>query len=128
MEELLEPVIELAEKGVVVTAKQAERLGQYRELIVQVSGATTLFATPFKEGDTIRYPALAHTFRQIQKMVGMNSIKEKQLKNLPNFYRKKVDILQKKTWHLMKPNGEHQLVFPTKTYELFQCHLPVVVE
>lgn len=39
MEELLEPVIELAEKGVVVTAKQAERLGQYRELIVQVSGA-----------------------------------------------------------------------------------------
>lgn len=89
MEELLEPVIELAEKGVVVTAKQAERLGQYRELIVQVSGATTLFATPFKEGDTIRYPALAHTFRQIQKNGRDEFYKGETAKKLAQFLQEK---------------------------------------
>ncbi len=67
MKELLEPVIELAKRGVVVTRKQEKRLDKYRALIVQESGDSTLLAFPYKEGDTIKYKALAATLQRIYK-------------------------------------------------------------
>jgi len=62
---IMHPVIALAKKGVVVTKKQAERLKSYRERIIQVNGDSTKFAHNFKEGDTIKYPALAKTLEKI---------------------------------------------------------------
>ncbi|MEW2922155.1 gamma-glutamyltransferase [Muricauda sp. ANG21] len=63
--EILEPVINLAKKGVVVTQKQAERLKSYKEAFIEVNGDSTKFATNFKEGDTIKYPELASTLQKI---------------------------------------------------------------
>lgn len=67
IEEILKPVIELAERGVIVTKKQEDRLAAYRDKIIQVNGDETLFATAFKENDVIRYPALAATLKRISK-------------------------------------------------------------
>ena len=67
LEEIFEPVIALAEKGVMVTEKQAKRIGNYRDLIVEVNGDSTKFAQVFKAGDIIKYPALANTMRSIAK-------------------------------------------------------------
>jgi gamma-glutamyltranspeptidase/glutathione hydrolase len=64
---LLEPAIALAEKGVVVTPKQEERLNRYREVITRTSGANTLFSKTFKAGNVITYPALAQTLRRIEQ-------------------------------------------------------------
>lgn len=63
--EILEPVIALAEKGVVVTEKQAERLQGNRDIFMQVNGDSTFFAAKFSAGDTIKYNALANTLRKI---------------------------------------------------------------
>ena len=65
MSELLQPAIELAEKGVVVTQKQAERLANYREAMIEVNGDSILFANHCKPGDTLRFPALGATLRRI---------------------------------------------------------------
>ena len=65
--EIMKPVIELAEKGVIVTKKQEKRLADYRESIIKANGSSTKFATVFKENDTIKYPALAETFKRIAK-------------------------------------------------------------
>ncbi|RAV27640.1 gamma-glutamyltransferase [Sinomicrobium soli] len=65
--EILEPVIRLAEKGVAVTAKQEKNLERNRELFIEVNGDSTFFSTPFHQGDTIKYPALARTLKRIQK-------------------------------------------------------------
>jgi gamma-glutamyltranspeptidase/glutathione hydrolase len=65
LEEIMAPVIALAEKGVVVTENQEKRLASQREKIIAVSGDSTKFATPFKEGDTISYPNLAATMKRI---------------------------------------------------------------
>ena len=65
LEEIFEPVIALAEHGVLVTEKQAVRLDKYREKIVEVSGDSTLFYNQCSAGDTIKYPALANTLRRI---------------------------------------------------------------
>ncbi len=67
LEEIFEPVIALAEKGVIVTEKQAKRIENYRDLIIEVNGDRTKFAQMFKAGDTIKYPALANTMRNIAK-------------------------------------------------------------
>ena len=67
IEEILKPVIELAERGVIVTKKQENRLNDYRDKIIKVNGDKTLFATAFKENDVIKYPALAATLKRISK-------------------------------------------------------------
>jgi len=65
MEELLAPVIALAENGVRVTAKQAERLDGVREDLLAINGDSIPFATLTREGDTLKYPALARTLKRI---------------------------------------------------------------
>ena len=65
--EILKPVIELAEKGVVVTKKQEARLNDYRAKIIKANGDKTLFANVFKENDVIKYPSLAATLKRISK-------------------------------------------------------------
>ncbi|NER11361.1 gamma-glutamyltransferase [Muriicola jejuensis] len=67
MERILDPVIALAEKGVVVTEKQAERLERYRDQIIEVSGEETFFFTRCQQGDTLKYPSLANTLRRIRE-------------------------------------------------------------
>ena len=65
IEEILKPVIALAERGVIVTKKQEDRLAAYRDIFIKVNGNKTLFATAFKENDVIQYPALATTLKRI---------------------------------------------------------------
>lgn len=65
LEEIMAPVIELAERGVVVTENQERRLASQRKIFIEVNGDSTKFATEYKVNDTIKYPALANTFRSI---------------------------------------------------------------
>jgi gamma-glutamyltranspeptidase/glutathione hydrolase len=66
METLIQPAIDLAKKGVVVTQKQANSLNYFRKKIVEVSGDTILFAKQFNANDTIKYQALAKTLEHIR--------------------------------------------------------------
>ena len=67
IEEILKPVIALAERGVIVTKKQENQLKNYHEAIVNINGSTSLFSNLFKEKDTIKYPTLAATLKRISK-------------------------------------------------------------
>ena len=62
---ILAPVIALAKKGVVVTKKQQLRIARYREVFLEVNRDTIPMAKAWKEGDTIKYPALAATLERI---------------------------------------------------------------
>ena len=65
MKELLEPTIALCDRGVKVTAKQAERLERNREVMIEVNGDSVLFANDCQAGDTLRYAALSRTLERI---------------------------------------------------------------
>ncbi len=67
IEEIIKPVIALAKKGIVVTAKQEKQLQTHHDDIVRISGNETLLAHSYKVGDTIKYPALAETLFRIMK-------------------------------------------------------------
>jgi gamma-glutamyltranspeptidase/glutathione hydrolase len=63
---LIQPAIDLAKRGVVVTKKQARRLNYYKKYFAQVNHNTILLDKHWKAGDTIKYPALARTFERIR--------------------------------------------------------------
>lgn len=65
LKDIIEPVIALANRGVVVTEKQAKRLEGYRDQFIEANGDSTKFAKPFKAGDTIKYPVYAKTLQKI---------------------------------------------------------------
>jgi len=67
LEEIFEPVIALAENGIAVTENQEKRLASQRDKFIEVNGDSTFFATEFKAGDMIKYPALAKTMGSIAK-------------------------------------------------------------
>ncbi len=86
--EIMKPVIELAEKGVIVTKKQEKRLADYRESIIKANGSSTKFAAIFKENDTIKYPALAETLRRIAKNGKTEFYKGETARKLVRYFKK----------------------------------------
>lgn len=67
IEEIMNPVIALAEKGVVVTDKQLKQINDNKEAIAKVSGDKTIYSKTIKVGDIIKYPAMAATLKRIMK-------------------------------------------------------------
>lgn len=67
MEDIIEPVIELAKRGVVVTKKQEKRLAYYKKAFLEVNKDTIPLARTWKKGDTIKYNSLANTLEIIKK-------------------------------------------------------------
>jgi len=65
MEEILQPVIDLANRGFVVTKKQEERFTKFAPVFEEVNGETSLFTEPHKAGDTLKNIALANTLMRI---------------------------------------------------------------
>lgn len=65
MSQILQPVIDLARNGYVVTKNQAERFEGLREKFISVNGDHILYATAFAKADTIKNEALAKTLERI---------------------------------------------------------------
>ena len=66
IEKLIQPSIDLATKGVVVTEKQASRLNHYKQYFFKANNKTIFLDKEWKAGDTIKYPALAETLTRIR--------------------------------------------------------------
>ncbi len=64
--DLIQPAIDLAKKGVVVTKNQAKRLNKYRKLFEEANDRIIFLDQEWEEGDTIKYPKLATTFERIR--------------------------------------------------------------
>lgn len=85
LKDIFEPVIAMAENGVIVTAKQAEILDNYREVFIKVNGDSTKFASVYKEGYLIKYPKLAQTLRTIAEKGRDGFYKGEVAQKLANF-------------------------------------------
>ena len=65
MEEILAPVIELANRGYVVTEKQQKRFEQYGPVFQQVNEEESIYTEVYKAGDTLKNSALGQTLQRI---------------------------------------------------------------
>ena len=64
---LVQPAIDLAEKGFVVTKKQENSLNSKRSDFIKVNGKETFYGHKFRAGDTVKNHAIASTLKIIQK-------------------------------------------------------------
>lgn len=96
LKDLFQPAIDLAEKGIIVTEKEKDKLDEYREIIIKVSGDKTLYNKTFQVGDTIKYLALANTLKQILKNGKDEFYKGNTAKKLVAFLKQKGGIISMK--------------------------------
>ncbi|MCY3998341.1 MAG: gamma-glutamyltransferase [Flavobacteriaceae bacterium] len=66
-EVVLQPAIDLAQKGFRVTRKQASTLRRHRKIIIEVNGEHSLYSQKHKHRKRIKNPELAKTLEIIQK-------------------------------------------------------------
>lgn len=67
IEDILTPVMNLANNGFIITEKQQKRLDKFRDIFIETNGDTILFAKNRKTSDTIKNPKLANTIQRIIK-------------------------------------------------------------
>lgn len=91
--EILKPVIALAERGVIVTKKQEERLHEYHDVLVQYNGPNSLLSNEYKENEFIKYPALAATLKRIAKNGRNEFYKGETAKKLVAYLKSKGGII-----------------------------------
>jgi len=63
--DIIQPVINLAIRGVVITKKQEDRIKKYQPLFRKANKDSIIFDQQWKANDTIKYPALAETLTRI---------------------------------------------------------------
>lgn len=65
IKDILQPVIDLARNGYVVTENQADRFEALREKFIEVNSDSTLYATAFAKAETVKNEALAQMLERI---------------------------------------------------------------
>ena len=96
VKEILSPVIELAKKGVVVTKKQEDRINKFKKAFETVNRQKILFLRDWKEGDVIKYSALANTLERISEYGRDEFYKGKTAKILVKFIQDNGGIITEK--------------------------------
>ena len=67
IEDIFDPVINLAYKGVTVTKKQEQKIKKYQPLFLEANKQPIILDTLWKTNDVIKYPELAKTLERILK-------------------------------------------------------------
>ncbi|MDA8956915.1 gamma-glutamyltransferase [bacterium] len=96
VKEILSPVIELAKKGVIVTKKQEDRINKFKKAFETVNRQKILFLRDWKEGDVIKYSALANTLERISEYGRDEFYKGKTAKILAKFIQDNGGIITEK--------------------------------
>ena len=65
IEDIINPVIELAKRGVIVTQMQEVRIKKYQPFFKEANKDSIIFDKNWLQNDTIKYPALAETLSRI---------------------------------------------------------------
>lgn len=90
---VLQPVIELAQNGFVVTNKQAKRFSEYDSIFSAVNNKQILFNKTIKASDTIKNVALANTLQRISEHGRDEFYKGETAKMLVSFLEAKGSII-----------------------------------
>jgi gamma-glutamyltranspeptidase / glutathione hydrolase len=124
IEDLFNPAINLAKKGVVVTEKQLKQIKNFQEDIIKVSGSETLFAKNYIIGDTIKYIALAETLTRIMKNGPNEFYKGQTGQKIVDFIHKKGGIVSIKDLSKYKPKWRKPIVFDYRDLKIISMSPP----
>jgi gamma-glutamyltranspeptidase / glutathione hydrolase len=122
--EILQPVIDLARNGFVVTKAQAERLQRNRDVFVEVNGPETFFAKEIKEGDTLKIPVLAATLERIAQNGRDEFYKGETAKILARHMQEKGGIITEADLAAYEAAWRDPIVFPYRDLKIISMAPP----
>jgi gamma-glutamyltranspeptidase/glutathione hydrolase len=122
--EILQPVIDLAKNGFVVTARQAERLQRARAQFVEVNGAETFFNREITSGDTLKIPVLAATLERIAKNGRDEFYKGETARILSKHITAKGGIISEEDLASYEAKWRDPLVFPYRNIKVISMAPP----
>ncbi len=124
IEELLQPVIDLATNGFVITEKQAKRLNHYTPSFKEVNGEESIFTKNFKAGDTLKNIALAKTLQAILEQ-GRDAFYKGEIGDkLVDFIQKKGGIISQKDLALYETQWRDPVSFDYKNLHVISMSPP----
>jgi gamma-glutamyltranspeptidase / glutathione hydrolase len=124
IQDVFDPAIKLARKGVFVTEKQLKQLTNSQESIIKISGNQTLFAKKYQVGDTIKYIALAETLTRIKENGVEEFYKGETGKKLVDFIQKKGGIITMKDLSNYEPKWRNPVTFNYKKLKIISMSPP----
>ncbi len=124
MEIILKPVIELANKGFVITPKQKARFDEYKEQFEKINGEPSIFTEVYKEGDTLKNTALAKTLANIAKNGRAEFYAGETGTKMIDFLKKKGGIITQADLDAYEAVWREPLVFNYKNVKLISMAPP----
>jgi gamma-glutamyltranspeptidase/glutathione hydrolase len=122
--EILQPVIDLAQNGYIVSEKQAESLARSRAEFIEVNGAETFFAKEYKAGDTLKIPVLASTLERIAKNGRDEFYKGETSKILAQHMQEKGGIITEEDLASYEASWRDPIVFPYRDLKIISMAPP----
>ena len=124
IEEILKPVIDLAQRGYVVTEKQAKRLKKYKATFEEVNKETSLYTRDYKEGDTIKNIALANTLTRISQQGRKEFYEGETARKLVDYINSKDGIISMKDLESYEAEWREPIVFDYKDLRVISMSPP----
>lgn len=124
LKEIIQPIIEFANKGLVVTENQANRLERYRERFIEANGDSTKFAGPFVAGDTIKHPAYAKTLQRIMEEGRDGFYKGEVAQKLAAFVQENGGLITEEDLEKYEPVWRDPIVFDYKDIKVISMSPP----
>ena len=122
--QILQPVIDLARNGFVITKNQAERLRIHRQLFIQLNGPDTFFGKQIQAGDTLKIPVLATTLERISKKGRNEFYKGKTAEVMVSHLQKMGGIITKKDLAQYKAVWRDPIVFTYRDLKIISMAPP----
>ncbi|MGK0175625.1 MAG: gamma-glutamyltranspeptidase/glutathione hydrolase [Ulvibacter sp.] len=124
IEEILQPVIDLANRGYVVTKMQAERFAKYKPVLEKVNKESSLYTKDYKEGDTIKNIALANTLSRISAEGRSEFYNGETGRKLVEFIKSKDGIISMKDLNAYEAEWREPIVFGYKDLRVISMSPP----
>ncbi len=124
IEIILKPVIELAEKGYVVTEKQQLRLQEFKDKFEEVNKGSILYSKNYASGDTIKNTVLATTLERIAKNGRSEFYGGETGKKLVSFIAKKGGIISLEDLEAYEAQWREPIVFKYRDLNIISMAPP----
>lgn len=124
MNELIQPAIDLAKKGVRLTKKQATYFNQFRKSIAKANNYKIHLDRLWNAGDTIKYLELANTLERIKNNGRDEFYKGKTAHLIVNYIKELGGILSLEDLDKYQAKWRKPIEFPYKNYNIISMTLP----
>ena len=124
MEMLIQPAIDLAKKGIIITKNQATSLNKSRINFKKANNYTIFLDTIWKAGDTLKFTELATTLERI-KLYGKDEFyKGKTAENIVNYIQELGGIISMEDLEKYEAKWRTPITFSYKDFEITSMTLP----